>query len=64
MQEEQTRKMTINEQEQNRLRFEWRKMLENGYDQDLIDHENKASQEKKEILTGPTSITVLGTYYQ
>ena len=48
MQEEQARMMTQNELEQSKLRFEWRKQLENGYDQDLKDHERNASQEKKE----------------
>ena len=56
--------MTENEMEQRRLRYEWRKMLENGYDDDLIEHERNAIKDKKEVLTGPTSINVLGTYYQ
>lgn len=55
--------MTDNDIEQRRLRYEWRKMLENGYDQDIIEHELKVSQEKKDVITGPTSLTVLGSYY-
>lgn len=62
--EEQIRMMSLNDNEQRRLRYEWRKMLENGYDEDILEHERRADVEKKEVLTGPTSLNVLGTYYQ
>ena len=44
--EEQIRMMSNNDYEQRRMRYEWRKMLENGYDEDMLEHERKASQEK------------------
>ena len=56
--------MHRNDEEQRRLRFEWRKMLEEGYDEDVLEHERKANIDKKEVITGPTSLGVLGTYYQ
>ena len=45
------------------MRFEWRKMLEEGYDEDILEHERKDKVEKRDVITGPTSLTVLGTYY-
>ena len=39
-------------------------MLEEGYDEDIIEHERKDKVDKREVFTGPTSLTVLGTYYQ
>ena len=58
------RMMYKNDEEQRRLRFEWRKMLEEGYDEDILEHERKDKVEKRDVITGPTSLTVLGTYYQ
>lgn len=48
--------MTQNEIDQKRLRIEWRLMLENSYDEDIKERKQRALIEKKEIVTGPTSI--------
>ena len=50
---------------QKQLRYEWRKMIEEGYDNDLLEHQKKKDEERfvyqeKE----PNSIEALGTNYQ
>lgn len=45
------------------MRFEWRKLLERDYAQDMEDHREKAAKDQKDLKTGPTTLGVLGTYY-
>ena len=63
-QQEELQMLNDNEDQQALLRYEWRKMLENSYDADIIDHERKAKVDHVDVITGPTSINVLGTHYQ
>lgn len=46
------------------MRYEWRKQLENGYERDMQDVKQRVQQEKKEVRSGPTTIGVLGSYYE
>ena len=45
------------------MRYEWRKSCESSYDRQIVGNLKKADQEKKEVLTGPTTIGALGSHY-
>ena len=47
------------EDSQKRMRFEWRKSLDQGYNKDIQAKNLKAREEKKEYLDGPTTLKEL-----
>jgi len=57
------RLMRKKEKEAAKMRYEWRKSCESSYDRQIVGNLKKADQEKKEVLTGPTTIGALGSHY-
>lgn len=55
--------MAVRETEQKKIRYEWRKMLEDGYDSQIEARQRQNALEVKNLRTGPTSINALGTHY-
>ena len=51
------------EQANRKMRFEWRKSLEDGYAKDVEEVKKRARDERKELCNGPTTIDALGNHY-
>ena len=63
-QEDRIRSLMIKEVEEKKLRKEWRKSLENGYEVQMKDQKKKITEEMKHARTGPTTMQELGSHYQ
>ena len=56
--------LTDNELKQKQLRLEWSKLLQSSYDEDIEDHKRRNFLEHEAVISGPTSIPALGSYYE
>jgi len=52
------------EQDSRKMRYEWRKSLESGYEKEMLEVRKKVQDSKTEIRTGPTTIGALGSHYE
>ncbi len=52
------------EQANRKMRFEWRKNLEDGYQNEMEETKKRTRDELKELRNGPTTIGALGNHYQ
>lgn len=66
MQQQEDRIQTLSKKEQDskRMRFEWRKSLENGYETQMRRDLALKKEEVDNRRTGPTTLNALGSHYQ